>query len=65
MEDTILLKLSIRHPTYHQKCLDMQSYINELKRSLKEKDKEKERASEKEKRSEAQVRMTLLTLMLI
>lgn len=30
VKDSLLLKLSIRHPTYHQKCRDMQVYVDSL-----------------------------------
>ena len=34
VNDTLLLKLSIRQPTFHQQCKDMQLYIDALEKKL-------------------------------
>ena len=34
VNDTLLLKLSIRQPTFHQRCKDMQLYINGLEKKM-------------------------------
>jgi hypothetical protein len=31
VKNTLLLKFSLRHPTYHQKCRDLVMYVNDLK----------------------------------
>ena len=34
VKDTLFLKFSIRHPTYHQKCRDYGLYVNDLKHKI-------------------------------